>query len=196
MAEPKITRYLRFVVEEAHLNDYGDLIVTSQGGHEYKIGNKRERLFDLFQPGAEVIVGYASYKNRDYIAVAYPAEGFPPGKTVEDEGHVNPPQDSSPATPATHAPQGDKTPQRADSKESSRESSRESSIETQVAIKEIGLAYCAGKLEKNDPLVIGWRCWCYSKLGISVSDTIAELKSLNSDDKLALKAMLTERAGQ
>ena len=41
-----------------------------------------------------------------------------------------------------------------------------SSIETQVAIKAITDAFCAGKLEPKDPLILAWRVWCATHLGI------------------------------
>jgi len=66
----QITRYEVFTVGEATPNDYGDLIVKDTQGNEYKIGNKRERLFEVFQVGAEVKVGYAVYMQKEYIASA------------------------------------------------------------------------------------------------------------------------------
>ena len=68
--KPQITRYEVFTVSEATKNNYGDLIVTDTQGNEHKIGNKRSHLFELFQPGAEVKVGYAIYMEKEYIASA------------------------------------------------------------------------------------------------------------------------------
>ena len=68
--KPQITRYEVFTIAEATKNSYGDLIVKDTQGNEYKIGNKRTRLFDVFQVGAEVKVGYAVYMEREYIASA------------------------------------------------------------------------------------------------------------------------------
>ena len=68
--KPQITRYAIFTVGEANPNEYGDLIVKDTQGNEYKIGNKRERLFEVFQIGAEVKVGYAVYMQKEYIASA------------------------------------------------------------------------------------------------------------------------------
>ncbi len=87
MAErkPNIVKYLKFIVDVTNQNDYGDLIVDSKGGMQYKISNKRAHLFGIFKPGAEVVVGYASYMNKDYIAVAHLASQFPAGNTVEEE---------------------------------------------------------------------------------------------------------------
>ena len=70
MPAPQITRYEVFTVSKATKNNYGDLIVTDTQGNERKIGNKRSRLFEVFQPGSEVKVGYAVYMEREYIASA------------------------------------------------------------------------------------------------------------------------------
>ena len=68
--KPQITRYEVLTVAGAIKNNYGDLIVTDTKGTEHKIGNKRSRLFEVFQAGAEVKVGYAVYMEREYIASA------------------------------------------------------------------------------------------------------------------------------
>ncbi len=68
-----IIRRMKFIVSHSVVDKYGNLIVTSMSGVDYKIGVKRTQLFDVFQPDTEVVVGYASYKNRDYIAEATPA---------------------------------------------------------------------------------------------------------------------------
>ncbi len=83
--EAKIIKYLKFAVKAASPNNYGDLVVHSQNNEEYKISKKREALFGIFQPGNEVIVGYGTYMNKDYIAVAHLAQDFPKGNTVEEE---------------------------------------------------------------------------------------------------------------
>jgi hypothetical protein len=75
--KPSIIKYLKFTVASSGKNDYGDLIVTSKYGCDYKISNKRTNLFDIFQPETAVVVGYSSYMNKDYIAVAHPADQFP-----------------------------------------------------------------------------------------------------------------------
>jgi hypothetical protein len=66
----KIERYEVITVKEATINDWGDLVVIDTTGKEYKIGAKRSNLFDTFQPGAEVKIGYAVYMNKEYIATA------------------------------------------------------------------------------------------------------------------------------
>ncbi len=65
-----ITREERIVVVSSHLNDYGDLVVTDKNAKTYKVGKKRERLFDLFQAGSEVALAYSTYMNKEYIADA------------------------------------------------------------------------------------------------------------------------------
>jgi hypothetical protein len=62
----KIERYELITVQTAQPNQYGDLLVNGT----YKVGKKRSNLFDVFQVGAEVKLGYASYLNKEYIATA------------------------------------------------------------------------------------------------------------------------------
>ena len=61
-----ITRHEVLTVTSAEKNDYGDLMVNEA----YKVGVKRSHLFEIFQIGADVKVGYAVYKDREYIATA------------------------------------------------------------------------------------------------------------------------------
>ena len=68
--KPQITRYAVFTVSSTNPNQYGDLMVKDTAGTEYKISNKRNRLFEAFQIGAEVKVGYAVYMQKEYIASA------------------------------------------------------------------------------------------------------------------------------
>jgi len=85
--KPQITRYEVFAVSEATKNNYGDLIVTDTQGTERKIGNKRNRLFEVFQPGSEVKVGYAVYMEREYIASAeQTGKHIPEVEKVEEAG--------------------------------------------------------------------------------------------------------------
>jgi len=100
--KPQVLRYLKFIVDHTEGNDYGDLTVTSKTGKVYKINKKHSRLHAIFQPDAEVIVGWASYLNRDYIAVAHPADQFPEGYTVEEETltqQKTPPSGTLPSKP-------------------------------------------------------------------------------------------------
>ena len=82
--EPEIVRTEVIVVDVAHTNDYGDLMVTDKGGGAHKIGNKRPHLFDQFIPGRAVELGYATYMNKEYIATAKLVElGDTPEKPPE-----------------------------------------------------------------------------------------------------------------
>lgn len=65
-----ITRKEKFTIESAQTDSYANLKVKGTNGKEYKIGSKRSQLHELFQPGAEVTVGYAVYMNKEYIATA------------------------------------------------------------------------------------------------------------------------------
>jgi len=80
MPEPKIERYEVITVENTQQNQYGDLIVNGN----LKVGNKRTHLFDVFQPGAEVKLGYAVYMNKEYIATAEQTGTH----TISEEGHL------------------------------------------------------------------------------------------------------------
>ena len=87
MPAPQITRYEVFTVSEATKNNYGDLIVTDTQANEHKIGNKRSHLFEVFQVGAEVKVGYAVYMEKEYIASAQQTGAhIPEVKKVEEAG--------------------------------------------------------------------------------------------------------------
>jgi len=84
--KPQITRYEVFTVARATKNNYGDLIVTDTQGGERKIGNKRSHLFEVFQPGAEAKVGYAVYKEREYIASAeQTGKHIPPAENASEQ---------------------------------------------------------------------------------------------------------------
>ena len=74
MAE-QIVRKEVFVVESSELDGYGNLIVIDKGANSHKIGVKRPHLFDVFQPDTAVEVGYATYRDREYIADAVKVEG-------------------------------------------------------------------------------------------------------------------------
>lgn len=62
-----IIRREQITVAHAQQNQYGDLIVKTKAGNELKVGKKRQHLFDVFQPGAEVVVGFSSYMNKEYV---------------------------------------------------------------------------------------------------------------------------------
>ena len=86
MPEPKIERYEVITVQTIQKNQYGDLLVNGK----LKISNKRNQLFDIFQPGAEVKVGYASYMNTEYIASAEQTGIHTISKTVEESAKSKP----------------------------------------------------------------------------------------------------------
>jgi len=73
MADYEIIRRERITVESSEHNQYGDLIVQTVAGNEYKVSKKRAQLFAVFQDGAEVVIGWSSYMDKEYIAEATPA---------------------------------------------------------------------------------------------------------------------------
>jgi hypothetical protein len=66
MPGAQIERYELITVESVTKNQYGDLLVNGK----LKVSNKRHQLFDVFQTGAEVKLGWSSYMNKEYIASA------------------------------------------------------------------------------------------------------------------------------
>ena len=66
MPAAQIERYELITVESVTKNQYGDLLVNGK----LKVSNKRHQLFDVFQTGAEVKLGWSSYMNKEYIASA------------------------------------------------------------------------------------------------------------------------------
>ncbi len=97
MAErkPEIIRSEVITVKSASKNQYGDLMVNGT----LKVGNKRSNLFGIFQEGAEVKIGYASYMNKEYIAIAEQIgehKALPPPTT--------PPLNTEPLKPSPVAP--------------------------------------------------------------------------------------------
>lgn len=91
MTPPKIIRREKFVVDHTETNDYGDLMVTSKLGNEYKVKQKRNQLFAIFQPDIEVVVGFASYMDREYIATATPSQQIISTETPIESEPVKPP---------------------------------------------------------------------------------------------------------
>lgn len=75
MEKPRnpIIRRVKFTVRDSATDNYGNLVVQSTTGEEYKVSVKRNQLFDVFQPDTEVVVGYASYMNKEYVAEATPS---------------------------------------------------------------------------------------------------------------------------
>jgi len=65
--ETKIERYETITVETVVKDEkYNKLIVNGK----YKISEKRQNLWEVFQIGAEVNLGWANFKNQDFIASA------------------------------------------------------------------------------------------------------------------------------
>jgi len=62
-------------------------------------------------------------------------------------------------------------------------SPREQSIEQQVAIKEIGEDWRAGKLKDNDPLVVGYLIWLIDRLNFE--EAKGETTQSNKDSQIA-----------
>jgi len=149
---PEIFRWLQFTVASTEKNTYGDLLVTSTGGHKYKVANKRNQLFPIFQPDAEVVVGYATYMSKDYIATASQANQFV-GET--------PPELETPQTKTEQPPAGSPKPK------------PQSSPEIGLAYKEIGENIRAGIIKKDNeatrPFWTAYWAWLIATLDIKVT---------------------------
>lgn len=79
MKEPEV-----ITVAMAEKDQYGNLKVTDNLGKEYKIGEKRAHLFELFVEGRAVKITWDNYLNKDYISDAVLFDGKPPeGKQTE-----------------------------------------------------------------------------------------------------------------
>ncbi len=148
METPKIERRKVITVAHAQLNDYGDLLVTDTENNEHKIGKKRAQLHELFQTDAVIELGYASYMNREYIAVAHPSEGVPPKP--------------SSAAPPKETPKPSDKMSKDDWAEKDR--STKESIEKQVWIKELGLCIREKNIDIAQPLGKFLRTWYYKKM--------------------------------
>jgi hypothetical protein len=88
---PTIIKYEVFTVKSTSIDDrYGSLKIVSTDGKNYSIGNKRIKLFDVFQIGAEVKVGWTIYKSegkpdQNYIATAEQTGNHSVIQGIEDE---------------------------------------------------------------------------------------------------------------
>ena len=141
MPEFKIERYEVITVQTAEKNQYGDLIVNGK----IKIGNKRSNLFNIFQPGVEVKVGYAIYKDREYIATAEQT-----GKHIEPTKKETPEEKHEAQLEALKAKQKTTT---------ETELHTRKSIERQTALKcatEIAAALIAKTSDVNVNKVLTW----------------------------------------
>jgi len=65
---PDIKRRTKIKVQSTSVDNFGNLKVVTEKGNEVKIAKKRENLFDFFQDGAEVTLGYSEYMNKEYPA--------------------------------------------------------------------------------------------------------------------------------
>lgn len=103
-----IERYEVIQVKSQQLNQYGDLIFTDTGDKSHKIGNKRDYLYDQIVDGRAVKVGYAIYKNTEYIATAELFDGKPPPEkqVVPITAGVGVPEKQSVKTPQDGAARG------------------------------------------------------------------------------------------
>lgn len=73
-------------IGSTHMNDYGDMIVTTGTGDEIKIKKTRSYLFPIFEgnPGRAVRIGWGNYMGYDFAAKAELFDGKPPeGQQVE-----------------------------------------------------------------------------------------------------------------
>jgi hypothetical protein len=86
---PTITRYAVFTVKSVANKEYkGEVqgrIITDTTGKTYPLSEKREKLFDVFQIGAEVKVGYAVWQGKEYILTAEQTGGHSVIQSPEDE---------------------------------------------------------------------------------------------------------------
>ncbi len=78
MPEPAIIDTTVIQVKSTTKDTYGNLIVTPEVGEDFKIAAKREFLFEVFQEGRAVKLGWAEYMHRKYIARAELFDGKPP----------------------------------------------------------------------------------------------------------------------
>jgi len=151
---PRVTRYAVFTVGETNQNEYGDLIVKDTQGNEYKIGNKRAKLFDIFQVGAEVKVGYAVYMQKEYIASAeQTGKHMAEVETVEKTG-------VEVASVIAESP-------KAEPKRTTTSYRDEDRTDARTAAMEIGEDWRAGKLQDNNALTLARKVWLLKSLGIS-----------------------------
>jgi len=134
-----IIRQDKFTVQSTEENEYGDLMVTDTDGNPHKIGVKRKRLFGVFEGGGEVKVGYAEYKNKEYIAEAEMVNSVPVHK---------PAQSADKQTDTMKKEDWDK-----------KDRIKQDSIEAQTRMKIISELWIAGKIKDDDTEVLLLRVW-------------------------------------
>ncbi len=74
MPQPEIIRTEQFTVESVTGDKYGNTMVKGTNGKSYKISEKRQQLKPIFQLGATIEVGWATYMDKEYIATAHPID--------------------------------------------------------------------------------------------------------------------------
>ena len=105
--EQKIIRTQVVVVADRDINQYGDTIFHDGEGKEYKLGNKRADMSDQIVEGRAVSLGWANFKDRDYIATAKLVEGELPDEVKPTAHAYKAPESAAPKTqPARYDPSG------------------------------------------------------------------------------------------
>lgn len=163
--EPQIIKTEDIIVKSTTKDNYGNLIVTSAEGKEYRVSKKRESLFSFFEPTANTHLQWAIYQNREYIANAFPTDRLVKGRPVkETPGEVKPEvkQDKP-------VPQGGYL------------GSSNASIEQQVAVKAVVELAVNGKIEMESSLMLTAKNWIMSKLGNWSS--MGEVKEVDEPDE-------------
>jgi hypothetical protein len=109
MPEPKIERYEVITVETISENKYGDTVINGR----ITISKNRQKIIDVFQPGAEVKVGFVkSAKGTEYpgtaeqtgaekeghLVKAAKAAGAVPVDEIRKDGYKPPPEIVQPKT--------------------------------------------------------------------------------------------------
>jgi hypothetical protein len=135
-----IIKWETITVKSAEQNSYGDLIVNET----LKVGKKRSYLFEVFQVGAEVKLGYSSYMNKDYIA------------TAEQTGKHYPLETSK---PISQAPQSSSTPPNPPVK-----ATIPSGQEIGLWWKELGEMIRGGDIDKKTPMGKALRLAYYTQM--------------------------------
>ncbi len=78
MPEPAIIDTTVITVKSTTKDTYGNMIVTPTVGDDFRVGVKRESLFELFQENRAVKLYWAEYQHKKYVAKAELFDGTPP----------------------------------------------------------------------------------------------------------------------
>ncbi len=135
--KPEIIKETIIIVDKTHNDDYGNLIVTDKEGKETKVSNKREHLFNLFQPGVVVRLSWAEYMKKQYVSDA---------QLVKDAIPEQPPKQPTETPKKLEATIG--IPREAYSKP---EATRDERIDRAGLWKELGKRIGDGSLDKDYP---------------------------------------------